>query len=192
MITTNDDVIAEKLRLLRSHGMTSLTWDRHKGHAWSYDVVELGYNNRIDEIRAALGRVQLGKLDANNARRRSLTQQYRDALQELTPAIIVPFENHPGISSAHIIPILLPAGTNRIQFMEGMKAHGIQTSIHYPPIHHFTSYQKFKSSILPVTEDVAEREVTLPLYPALRDADVVLVAKAIQDSMSELVLHKTN
>jgi dTDP-4-amino-4,6-dideoxygalactose transaminase len=63
-----------------------------------------------------------------------------------------------------------------------MKAHGIQTSIHYPPIHHFTAYQKFKNSILPVTEDVAEREVTLPLYPALRDADVVLVAKAVQEA----------
>jgi dTDP-4-amino-4,6-dideoxygalactose transaminase len=182
MITTNDDSFAEKLRLFRSHGMTSMTWDRHKGHAWSYDVVELGYNNRIDEIRAALGRVQLGKLDANNDRRRYLVQQYRDALQELTPEIIVPFENHPGLSAAHIMPVLLPAGTDRIRFMENMKAHGIQTSIHYPPIHHFTAYQKFKNSILPVTEDVAEREVTLPLYPALRDADVVLVAKAVQEA----------
>lgn len=187
MITTNDDDFAEKLRLFRSHGMTSMTWDRHKGHAWSYDVVELGYNYRIDEIRAALGRVQLGKLDANNARRRSLTQQYRDVLQELTPEITVPFENHPGISSAHIMPILLPAGTDRTRFMESMKVQGIQTSIHYPPIHHFTAYQKITDSILPVTEDVVEREVTLPLYPALSEADIVLIAKTIKEAISQLV-----
>ena len=65
--------------------------------------------------------------------------------------------------------------------MENMKAQGIQTSIHYPPIHHFTAYQHVKNSILPITEDVAQREVTLPLYPALLDADVVLVAKTIQE-----------
>jgi dTDP-4-amino-4,6-dideoxygalactose transaminase len=179
MVTTNDDGFAEKLRLFRSHGMTSMTWDRHKGHAWSYDVVELGYNYRIDEIRAALGRVQLGKLDANNARRRSLTQEYRDVLQELIPEITVPFENHPGTSSAHIMPILLPTGTDRTRFMESMKAQGIQTSIHYPPIHHFTAYQKITNSILPITEDIVEREVTLPLYPAMSDEDVFTVAKAI-------------
>jgi dTDP-4-amino-4,6-dideoxygalactose transaminase len=189
MVITNNDVFAEKLRLLRSHGMTSLTWDRHKGHAWSYDVVEIGYNNRIDEIRAALGRVQLSKLKTNNARRQSLTQQYRKALQELTPEIIVPFGNHPGISASHIMPVLLPAGTDRIQFMEKMKAHGIQTSIHYPPVHHFTAYKDFRNSILPFTEDIAEREVTLPLYPAMLDSDVVLVAKSIQESVTQPALY---
>jgi len=72
MIVTNDDGTAEKLRLLRSHGMTSLTWDRHQGHAWSYDVVELGYNYRIDEIHSALGREQLKKLNGFNARRKEI------------------------------------------------------------------------------------------------------------------------
>jgi len=187
MITTNDDVFAEKLRLFRSHGMTSLTWDRHKGHAWSYDVVELGYNYRIDEIRAALGRVQLGKLDTNNARRQSLTQQYRKVLHELAPEITIPFENHPGISAAHIMPVLLPAGTNRTLFMENMKEQKIQTSIHYPPVHHFTAYRKITDTVLPVTEDLAEREVTLPLYPAMLDTDITLVAKTIKEVISQSV-----
>ncbi len=184
MVTVNDDRFAEKLRLFRSHGMTSMTWDRHKGHAWSYDVVELGYNYRIDEIRAALGRVQLSKLGANNTRRRSLTQQYRDVLQELIPEIVVPFENHPGISSAHIMPILLPIGTDRTHFMDNMKAHGIQTSIHYPPVHHFTAYQNVSLSTLPITENVVGREVTLPLYPALQNDDIMSVAKAIREALS--------
>ena len=59
MLVTNDDRIAEKVRILRSHGMTTLTWDRHKGHASTYDVVDLGYNYRMDEIRSAIGREQL-------------------------------------------------------------------------------------------------------------------------------------
>jgi dTDP-4-amino-4,6-dideoxygalactose transaminase len=164
--------------------MTSLTWDRHKGHAWSYDVVGLGYNYRIDEIRAALGNVQLGKLAANNERRRHITQAYRDVLQELTPQIAIPFANHVGISAAHLMPVLLPAGTNRPVFMESMKNQGIQTSIHYPPIHAFTAFSGGKAKYsLPNTEDVAAREVTLPLYPAMSEEDVLTVVKSIAHAL---------
>ena len=180
MIVTNDEAYSQRLHLLRSHGMTTLTWDRHKGHAWSYDVVDLGYNYRIDEIRAALGNVQLGKLAANNERRRHLTQVYRNALQELAPRVSVPFKDHIGISAAHLLPMLLPTGASRLNFMESMKSQGIQTSIHYPPIHTFTAYEgsRVKHS-LPNTEDIAAREVTLPLYPALSDEDVYIVARAV-------------
>jgi dTDP-4-amino-4,6-dideoxygalactose transaminase len=180
MIVTNDDALFERLRLLRSHGMTTLTLDRHKGHAWSYDVVDMGYNYRIDEIRAAIGTVQLAKLDHNNEQRRHLVGLYRESLEEL-PQIKVPFADYPGISSAHIQPILLPRGANRLHFMEHMKSLGIQTSIHYPPIHRFTAYCSEDSGIsmrLPVTDDIAAREVTLPLFPGMTDEDVALVVEA--------------
>lgn len=184
MIVTNNDDYSQRLCLLRSHGMTSLTWDRHKGHAWSYDVVGLGYNYRIDEIRAALGNVQLGKLAANNERRRHLTQVYRDALHELTPGIVVPFVNHAGVSAAHLMSVLLPANISRSGFMESMKLQGIQTSIHYPPIHTFTAFRDVKSKYsLSNTEDVARREITLPLYPGMSDEDVVTVANAIAHAL---------
>ena len=185
MVVTNDDTLFEKLRLLRSHGMTTLTWDRHKGHAWSYDVVELGYNYRIDEIRAALGIVQLNKLERNNERRRQLVGIYRNALQELTQ-ISIPFLDHPGITAAHIMPILLPTDTNRVLFMEQMKSRGVQTSIHYPPIHKFTAYKGIVengSDQLLITENVAEREVTLPLYPTMSEEDVATVVTAIANSL---------
>ena len=81
MLVTNRDDIARKVRLLRSHGMTSLTWDRHQGHAYSYDVVELGYNYRIDEIHSALGIVQLQKLETNNRKRAEITKKYWDFFQ---------------------------------------------------------------------------------------------------------------
>jgi dTDP-4-amino-4,6-dideoxygalactose transaminase len=186
LVVTAQVEIAEKLRLLRSHGMTSLTWDRHRGHAWSYDVVALGYNYRIDEIRAALGLVQLGKLDQYNARRRHLTQQYYSLLHELTPNIIIPFESHPGLSAAHIMPVLLPKGHDRHRLMEQMKARGIQTSIHYPPIHTFTAYKnqdRPDNFHLPLTDDIATREVTLPLYPALTEEDIATVVFAARDAL---------
>jgi len=184
MMTTDNDDLAQKLNRLRSHGMTSLTWDRHKGHAYSYDVVDLGYNYRIDEIRAAIGLVQLSKVERNNERRRSLTQVYRDALQELAPQVAVPFQNHAGKTSAHIMPILLPRETKRKEFIDSMKENGIQTSIHYPPIHTFTAYKDTMVWDLPVTEEVAKREITLPLYPAMSNDDVVVVVSAIQASLN--------
>jgi dTDP-4-amino-4,6-dideoxygalactose transaminase len=185
MLITNDEAYSQRLNLLRSHGMTSLTWDRHKGHAWSYDVVDLGYNYRIDEIRAALGMVQLGKLEANNERRRHLTKTYREVLEELAPQAVVPFADHAGSSAAHLMPILLPAGTARSNFMENMKAQGIQTSIHYPPVHSFTAYADDQGkNPLPITDELAAREVTLPLYPTLTDDDVVTVGRAIAQSLN--------
>ena len=181
MIVTDDESISQRLHRLRSHGMTTMTWDRHKGHAWSYDVVDLGYNYRIDEIRAALGMVQLRKLAKNNARRRQLTQLYREILQEMAPQIALPFSTHAGISAAHLMPILLPRSANRVNFMEQLKAHGIQTSIHYPPIHQFSAYQDFRKrdGSLSITEDIAAREVTLPLYPKMADDDISTISQAI-------------
>ena len=125
MLTTNDAQIAARLRLLRSHGMTTLTWDRHKGHAWSYDVVAPGYNYRLDEMRAALGRVQLRKLPANNARRQELSDCYEELLSQMAPEITVPFSQHPGQSAYHIRPILLPAHIDRETFMANLKQSGI-------------------------------------------------------------------
>ena len=81
MVVTDDDLLADKLRSMRSHGMTSLSWDRHKGHVWTYDVVGLGYNYRIDEIRSAMGRVQLKKVSGFNQRRERLVELYRQLLQ---------------------------------------------------------------------------------------------------------------
>jgi dTDP-4-amino-4,6-dideoxygalactose transaminase len=183
MLVTDDDSIAERLRPLRSHGMTSVTWDRHQGHAWSYDVDALGYNYRIDEIRSALGRVQLVKLEKNNSARRHITSYYREILSKEAPRVLLPFENTQGISACHLFPILLPKNVGREAFMERMKAEGIQTSIHYPPVHKFKAYFESSSSpqgVLPVTEDVSLHEVTLPLYPAMRAEQVEIVVQKIK------------
>ena len=186
MVVTNDDELAAKIRLMRSHGMTTLTWDRHRGHAWDYDVVELGYNYRMDEIRAALGLVQLGKLEKNNENRRRLTQLYHSMFSYLLPFIILPFTDHRGLTSAHIMPILIPDVVDRIWVLEQLKQKGIQASHHYPPVHRFSAYQQLFSTRnlhLPITENVADREVTIPLYPSMSDEDVHTVVKAVQEAL---------
>ncbi len=185
MLTTNDDELAERLRLLRSHGMTSLTWDRHQGHAWSYDVVAPGYNYRIDEIRAAVGRVQLTRLEAANTRRRDLDALYCRLLPAAAPALGVPYSAARGIPACHLRPVLLPPGVDRTQFMAAMKAQGIQTSIHYPPIHCFSYYRREEGGpSLPVTEAIGAREVTLPLFPAMTPDDVESVVAAAAGALA--------
>jgi dTDP-4-amino-4,6-dideoxygalactose transaminase len=178
MLVTDREDIADKVRLQRSHGMTTLTYDRHKGHAHSYDVVDLGYNYRIDEIHSALGLAQLKKLSANNIRREQFTFQYRELLKGL--GVGLPFEHSQGKPAYHLFPMLLPAGLDREKFINHMREQGIQTSIHYPPIHTFSYYQtRFGSLSLPRTEDAARREVTLPLYPTMGEDKVAMVVDAV-------------
>jgi dTDP-4-amino-4,6-dideoxygalactose transaminase len=187
MLTTRSKDLAEKMRTLRSHGMTTLTWDRHQGHAWSYDVTDLGYNYRIDEIRSAIGREQLKKLERGNARRRELTSLYQELLHRYVPEVSTPFENYPWRASAHILPILLPAGAGRSLFAAMMKEQGIQTSLHYPPIHLFQYYREHitggLNTSLPLTESVAAREVTLPLYVTLEPSAVETVVDAVKNAL---------
>ena len=178
VLVTDDDRLADKVRILRSHGMTTLTWDRHQGHASTYDVVDLGYNYRIDEIRAALGREQLKKLPAGNVRREVLVERYREELAERLPALGLPFSEKRGLSSQHIFPVLLPEGADRQSFREALKADGIQTSFHYPPVHHFRIYRR-EGEELWMTENAARRQVTLPLFPGMTDAQQNLVIESV-------------
>ncbi|MFO7585410.1 MAG: DegT/DnrJ/EryC1/StrS family aminotransferase [Anaerolineales bacterium] len=188
MLTTDDDEIAAKLRRLRSHGMTSMTWDRHRGHAWSYDVTDLGYNYRPSEMLSALGLVQLSKLEASNQRRRELTVAYHELLAELAPQVGLPFARKQAGAACHILPVLLPAGTHRPDFMDAMKTRGIQTSIHYPPIPEFSAYRATSGGMdrLPVTRAIAGCEVTLPLYTRMSLDDVRVVAESVRDVLRNM------
>ncbi len=189
MLVTDDPEIAEKVRILRSHGMTTLTWDRFKGHASTYDVVAQGYNYRMDELRSALGREQLKRIPSGNARRGELVRLYRELLAQEVPSIRVPFTQERGQSSYHIMPVLLPSGTDKHAFMERMKQQGIQTSWHYPPVHRFSVYKEAYASRpnpLPVTDEVAQREVTLPLYPTMTDEQVGWVVEAAKEALAGL------
>jgi len=181
MICTNSDEYAKKIRLMRSHGMTSLTLDRHKGHAYSYDVVCLGYNYRIDEIHAALARVQLKKLyDGNNLRLKA-AGIYKKELSKIDQ-ITIPFAGKADQTNYHIFPILLDKSVNRNDLMTYLRQNGIQTSIHYPPIHQFSFYKNFNvKQDLPLTEYVGQHEVTLPMFSTITDGQICLISEKMRD-----------
>jgi dTDP-4-amino-4,6-dideoxygalactose transaminase len=185
MVVTNRDDLAEKIRIGRSHGMTSLTWDRYDGPDFSYDVVGPGFNYRIDELRSSLGLVQLNKLDENNSNRRALWTLYAQQLN-IVEEIKVPFSDYDGVSSYHIFPMLLSEKVDRRGFMEYLREQGIQTSVHYPPIHLFSYYRELMPSDihLPLTEHVGRREVTLPLFPTMEEEQVEYVVGAIKEYLA--------
>ena len=178
MLLVADAERRSRARLLRSHGMTTSTLDRDRGRAVGYDVVEAGHNFRMDELRGALGLVQIERLPGWNARRRDLSARYREALSTEVPQVVVPFAtDHP--TTAHLLAALLPVGTDRAALIRDLRADGIQTSVHYPPAHLFSAYRDSAVS-LPITEEFAERELTLPLHPQLADSDVDRVAAVLR------------
>jgi dTDP-4-amino-4,6-dideoxygalactose transaminase len=180
MVTTDDDDLAVRLRLLRSHGMTSLSWDRHRGHATEYDVVALGFNYRMDEPRAALGIARLSRLTEENARRAGIDARYREELDGVVGCALAP---RPGMRSAyHLFTIVLEPGADRVAFRRQLADAGIQTSVHYPPVHGF-SIHRDGAPALPVTEEYARRTVTLPMFAHMSAAQQSQVIAAVRQAV---------
>ena len=188
MIVTDDDELAARLRRLRSHGMTALSYDRYRGNASPYDVLEMGFNYRMDDVRAALGVVQLEHLSDQNRRRKEIADAYRKAFRELA-GITIPFlDMDRGRSSEHIFPVILPRPEARAGFVDHLRLHGVQTSMHYPPIHQFEVYRRSCPSLrLPITETVGSCEVTLPLFPTMTEEQVSLVTRMVRSAWKERV-----
>lgn len=186
MLTTTNPEIYEKLKLLRSHGMTSMTIERHNSRTISYDVVIPGLNYRIDEIRSALGVEQLKKLDNSNQKRKQIVEKYHELLSKIE-GIIVPW-TEPLVdrtSSYHIFPILLPESTDRKAVMEFMKQQGIQTSIHYPAFNNFSHYRDIIKEDLKVANEISDRVLTLPLYPGLSFEGVEEVSEKLKQALTK-------
>jgi dTDP-4-amino-4,6-dideoxygalactose transaminase len=176
-VVTDDDALAARMRLLRSHGMTTLTWDRHRGHAAGYDVVALGFNYRIDEPRAALATARLARLDAENARRHELDRRYRERLADvdgLTPT---------AAPAHHIFTAFVDEGIDRDAVRKTLAERRIQTSLHYPPIHHFSIYADGAPE-LPLTDAYSNRALTLPLFAGMTDGQQDLVVEALAAALA--------
>lgn len=173
MVVTSKPELHQRLKLLRSHGMTSLTVERHAGKAISYDVTDAGLNYRIDEIHSAIGIVQLEKLPGANRKRRELVAAYRERLAGSRVAI--PWDAAcDETSSCHLATVLLPEGADRPAIMAALREKGIQTSIHYPSYHDFSRYSATCPE-LPVAGTISHRVLTLPLYPTMPPEAVGLV-----------------
>lgn len=180
IIVTDNDEYAQKARLLRAHGMTKLSFEKSESYAAKYDVVELGYNYRMDDIRAALILAQLKKLKDDTEKRGKLRKHYLKRLTNINE-IIIPYRNFKYRSSNHIMPIVLKNSNNkkRDEVRQLLADAGIQTSIHYPAVHRFSIYEKFKTN-LPKTDYVADNEITLPMFNHLSKNDINYIAESLQ------------
>jgi dTDP-4-amino-4,6-dideoxygalactose transaminase len=186
MLITNDMELASRAKLLRSHGMTSMSYERASGHSTSYDVVELGYNFRMDDIRSSLGIVQLSKLEGDISKRASVRKRYLEVLSHIDE-ITIPFRNYQELSSNYIFPIILKNSNYRMRdhVRDLLAEFGIQTSIHYPAVHRFSIYKAYKSR-LTRTEYVSDNLITLPMYSKLSNSDIDYIALKLEQSLRKV------
>lgn len=177
MVVTNNKDYFEKAKLLRSHGMTVLSYERAKGHTTTYDVVGLGYNYRMDDIRATIGIVQLDKILEDLKKRNLIRKWYIEYLSG-KKKIIIPFENYKEFCSNYIFPIVLKdvSAEMRDAIRNKLAKVGIQTSVHYPAVHRFSIYKEFYQE-LPITDYISKNLITLPMYFSLRKEDVHFIAQ---------------
>ncbi|UJP64474.1 DegT/DnrJ/EryC1/StrS family aminotransferase [Mongoliitalea daihaiensis] len=172
MLVTNSQEYYNRAKLLRSHGMTSMSYERAKGHATAYDVVDFGYNYRMDDIRASIGLVQLDKIQADLDQRAIVRKEYITQLSS-KPDIIIPFKNHSDFTSNYIFPIVLKKteAEKRDVIRDMLATYGVQTSMHYPAVHRFSVYQKYYLE-LPKTDQMVNSMITLPMFAALSKENI--------------------
>ncbi|MES2738004.1 MAG: UDP-4-amino-4,6-dideoxy-N-acetyl-beta-L-altrosamine transaminase [Verrucomicrobiota bacterium] len=184
MITTNDDELAWKIGMLRTHGITRDA-DRMVGESegpWYYQQLELGYNFRMTDIQAALGASQMTKLDVFSARRREIAALYDQALGGLP---LRPLARDPkGISGWHLYMIrlnLAEISQTRRQVFDSLRAQGIGVNVHYIPVHLQPDYVKlgFQAGMFPEAEQYYQEAITLPMFPAMKDEDILRVRDAL-------------
>jgi UDP-4-amino-4,6-dideoxy-N-acetyl-beta-L-altrosamine transaminase len=191
MVATNDAACAARMRRLRNHGVThdpalmaeagSLDADGAR-NPWAYEQMELGFNYRMNELEAALGRSQLAKLDRFVARRAALADRYEALLKPLAP-LVTPTPRGPGRPGLHLFSVLIDfeaAGVSRAEVMRRLSAQGIGTQVHYIPLYRQPYFKaRYGEMRLAGAEAYYARVLALPLFPAMRDSDVDRVVQAL-------------
>lgn len=188
MVTTNDAALAEKIALLRSHGITRdvslMTGKSHGG--WYYQQVALGYNYRITDMQAALGHSQLQRIDTMCAERTARADRYDRLLADLP--VIRPARRNDRASAWHLYVIELgdDAQCDRKQLYDAMRAADIGVNVHYIPIHLQPYYRDlgFVPGDFPHAERYYDRAITLPLFPAMTDAEQDHVVEIVRQAMT--------
>ena len=181
VVVTERDDVAAKVRLLRSHAMTTGTWDRHRGHAATYDVVDVGFNFRLDEPRAALGLTRLRRLDADIEARRERARRYRAALADLGDDLELMFDEDAVERSSHFaFVVLLPDRTSRDAFRESLRTQGVQTTW-YPSLTDLTEYAALGPA--PRGVEAAHRHCAIPMSAAIDEATQDRVIEAVRNAV---------
>ena len=189
MVTTNDPKLAETLRRFRNHGISSDARQRQSAGQWHYEMVLLGFNYRLPDIVCALGIEQLSRLDANLARRREIADIYTSAFREI-PGVIPPAVRAEANPAWHLYPIRLDLAkltADRAQIFRALRAENIGVNVHYIPVHTHPYYRErfgFKGGEFPVAEGAYERLISLPMFHAMSDQDVLDVIAAVTKVVS--------
>lgn len=175
MVTCADPAIAERVRMLRNHGIQSDFRQREAAGTWEYDVQELGFNYRLSDFACALGVSQLQKVPEWVERRRLIAARYAALLEGLpVRTLLSPTDREP---SWHLFPVLIDgedAGRRRAEVFRSMRAAGIGVNVHYRPVHQHSLYassEAYSSVHLPVAEDAYARLLSLPMWPGLTEKD---------------------
>lgn len=179
-VLTNNEVYHKKLLIFRTHGITKKDFVNTSDGEWYYEMQYLGYNYRMTDIQAALGISQLKKLDSFVARIREIAVKYDEAFAG-NPYFDIPAEKDYAFSSYHLYPIRLKTKyrKKRKDIFKNLREAGIGVQIHYIPVYFHPYYKKlgYRKGLCPFAEDFYQREISIPLYPAMRDKDVIYVIK---------------
>jgi UDP-4-amino-4,6-dideoxy-N-acetyl-beta-L-altrosamine transaminase len=197
MVSLNDPARAERLRRLRNHGVAkdsalltdpALSCDAQgEPNPWSYEQIELGFNYRMNEMEAALGLSQLGKLQAFAARRRFLSEAYDAALENLAP-LVRPVARGGGQLAPHLYQVLIDfeaVSRSRSEVMRALAGRGIGSQVHYIPLYRQPYFRaRYGEQRLEGAEAFYDRVLALPLFPAMADGDVGRVAEALKQALN--------
>lgn len=182
MALTNNDELAEKMRLLRSHGITRDTDSMTKNAEgpWYYQQIELGLNYRMTDMQAALGVSQLTRIDDFVSRRHQLARQYEDLLANLD--VVIPFQSPDSYSALHLYPIVLKDASKRLEVFNGMRAANIGVNVHYIPVHLQPYYMDLghKEGDYPHSEEYYSGAISLPMYATLSDDEQKFVVNTLK------------
>ena len=183
IVISDDAAVAERVRSLRSHAMTSVTWDRHRGHAETYDVTDLGFNYRIDEPRATLANQRLARLDEVVGELRHVVGAYRDGLAGIA-GLEIPFDDEAVARSGHFaFPVLVADHETRDRVRASLHEAGVQTTF-YPSITQLSYYRpEAPAGGCPVAEAFSDRHLALPLSPSLGDGMIRAVIAGLKEAL---------
>jgi dTDP-4-amino-4,6-dideoxygalactose transaminase len=181
MLLTDDEEVARRARSLRWHGISASTWERRRAAAAEYTVEDVGLNYRIDDPRAALANARLRRLDEDNRQRAEIDAAYRAAFNGADGiAPVAPFP--PGERASHcIFAVVLDEEIDRVAFRERLSTRGVESSIHFPPLHDSPAYDA-PPSRLPLSEAFAARAVSLPIFPHMEDWQRELTIEAVLEA----------
>jgi perosamine synthetase len=190
MVTTDDPNLAQRMRIFRNHGITSDHRQRQADRSWFYEMVELGYNYRLTDIQCALGLSQLRKLPGWILRRQEIAQFYSTTLAEISD--LNPLEVQKDVSHAYHLYVvqlnLQQLETDRRTVFQRLWEEGIGVNVHYIPVHLHPFYRRrfcTGPGLCPRAESAYEMILSLPIFPAMNDRDVMAVVTAARKAIGK-------